>query len=289
VLNRCLEKSVKQRYQTTRELIAALRPFASSGYQQSSTMASRSLRGADGSHRVPSAPIAPGSQPGDATLQAAQGPPPTPAAQSPLGTSAVAVAASQKTLAGPSRGRPLALAVSILLVLAAAASIAFVAMRRETADARTPAAPASAELREAPQARKTFALVIDSTPQGADVVEGDKVLGTTPLQISVDNEAARLTARKLILRRDGYQPYSIVQGPSEDNVRIIASLVANPEPVAPAPTKVHAGTAPAAPPPKPARGTPVPEPTTHAAAPTASPPQPHPPSTPSAPDIRLQR
>ncbi len=35
VLNRCLEKSVKNRYQTTREFMTALRPFASSGYQPS--------------------------------------------------------------------------------------------------------------------------------------------------------------------------------------------------------------------------------------------------------------
>ncbi|HEX9296239.1 MAG TPA: serine/threonine-protein kinase [Polyangiaceae bacterium] len=286
VLNRCLEKSVKNRYQTTREFMTALRPFASSGYQPSPTVATQTLRGAGGSNRAapsadPSAPVV--SRPADPTLAAA-GPPPTPNAQSSLGTSAVAVATSQKSFAGSTGRRPIALIVGAVLVLAAAAAIAFVATRRETAGTGT-----SAEPREAPQARKTFALVIDSTPRGAEVLEADKFLGTTPLQISVDNEAARLEARKLIVRRDGYQAYSIVQGPSEDNVRIIASLVANAEPPAAAAAKSHPPTAPVAPSPKAVKSTPLAEPTTHASPAASSPPPPHAPPTPSAPDIRLQR
>ena len=32
-------------------------------------------------------------------------------------------------------------------------------------------------------------MLIDSTPSGAEVREGDSVLGNTPMQLSIDNEA----------------------------------------------------------------------------------------------------
>jgi serine/threonine-protein kinase len=48
------------------------------------------------------------------------------------------------------------------------------------------------------------------------------------MQISIDNDAARTEPRRLVVRRAGYQPYSILQGPSDENVRIIAQLVAAP-------------------------------------------------------------
>ncbi len=288
VLNRCLEKSVKSRYQTTREFMAALRPFASASYQPSPVVAAQTLPEAGSSRRTApyvdanasgaSAPST-ASRRDNATLAAA-GAPPTPA-QSSLATSAVAVAASQDRPSAPIRRRPMALIVTSAALLVLALAIAWLAARRGDTTARTAATQPSGEAQEPAGARKTFALVIDSTPEGAEVLDGDRVLGTTPLQISVDNEAARVTARKLIVRRDGYQPYSIVQGPSEDNVRIIASLVPSAE--APAPqTAKHPASSPAAPAAKPMKSAPTPEPTPHAspAAPSATPPP---------PDIRLQR
>lgn len=67
---------------------------------------------------------------------------------------------------------------------------------------------------------------IDSTPAGAEVVEDGQVLGATPMQLSIQNEAVKRQPRRLTLRRQGYQPYSILQGPSDENVRVAAALIA---------------------------------------------------------------
>ena len=126
-------------------------------------------------------------------------------------------------------------------------------------------------------------MLIDSMPSGAEVREGDRVLGNTPMQLSIDNDAVRAEARKLTVRRDGFQRYSILQGPSDDNVRIIATLVPQAA-EAPPPASVK-GPAPALP--QHAAKTPKPAPTPEMPAPP--PPTPPPAPTPPPGDIRLQR
>jgi serine/threonine-protein kinase len=140
-------------------------------------------------------------------------------------------------------------------------------------------APAAAE--RGP--RKTFALTVESTPSGSEVLESDAVLGTTPIVLSVDNDLARKALRRLVVRREGYLPYSIVQGPSDENVHVFAALVAAPTAKPQPASGKHAGkagadasaaaTAPLAPSPFPAASVP------------ASPP----PTDRPTPDIRLQR
>jgi serine/threonine-protein kinase len=71
-----------------------------------------------------------------------------------------------------------------------------------------------------------FALRIESIPPGADVREGDRVLGVTPLELSLDDDAVRITPRSFTLSKDGFASYAITQGPSDDSVRIVAPLVA---------------------------------------------------------------
>jgi len=103
------------------------------------------------------------------------------------------------------------------------------------------------------------------------------------MQLSIDNEAARKELRKLSIRRDGFQPYSILQGPSDDNVRVLATLVETPAAVpaskapVPAPIAQHA--------PKPAKPV-APQPET---SPQPAPPTPSPAPAPNPGDIRLQR
>jgi serine/threonine-protein kinase len=106
-------------------------------------------------------------------------------------------------------------------VLAAALLGGFVWSRGTHSDAGT-----SVSGNAAPAARRTFVLFIDSAPAGAEIWEGDSALGHAPMQISIDNEAAHKDARRFVVRRAGFLPYSIVQGPSEENVRINAPLVA---------------------------------------------------------------
>jgi len=290
IVGKCLEKSVNRRFQSVRELMAALRTFASSGLQLSpgSKPMSTTLASSDGSVSSAGARRAggpgirgPASTDASATQLAAVTPPRSrrfselersaaPVASWPKGSVAQKWAGSQKTIV-----------LAAILGVAAIAAVAFFSLHH--AEPRTAVQP-SAGPSETPAARKTFTLFIDSTPSGAAVLEGDRVLGNTPMQLSMDNEAARREPRKLALRREGFQPYSILQGPSEDNVRILASLVETAaEPPA---TKGHVPVPATAPPhaPKPVKVATSPEPSQQPAAP--APPAT---ATPNPGDIRLQR
>ena len=71
---------------------------------------------------------------------------------------------------------------------------------------------------------RSFVVMIDSYPQGAEVYDGERRLGATPMQLSMQNADLRAQPHQLTIRRLGYLPYSIVQGPSDGNVRITAQL-----------------------------------------------------------------
>ena len=123
-----------------------------------------------------------------------------------------------------SRVTPIAIGSALLL-----AAVGFVGVR--ATHVRGVASSSSSEA-----SKPTFRLVVESTPPGAEVVEGDVdadvVLGTTPLTLAIDNAVARTQPRKLTLRLAGYQPYALTQGPSDDNVRILATLILTPAPAA---------------------------------------------------------
>ena len=74
-------------------------------------------------------------------------------------------------------------------------------------------------------------VILESVPTGADVYDGERRIGATPLQISIDKVQAQRQARSFTLRHPGYQPYSVVQGYSDDNVRLLASMSPEPPPV----------------------------------------------------------
>jgi serine/threonine-protein kinase len=87
-----------------------------------------------------------------------------------------------------------------------------------------PAPSATATLVAAPVA-EPFTLGIDSTPPGAEVFEGAQLLGTTPLKLTLASpEPGKL--RVLQLRKAGFKPYTVEQGPARGEVRIHAALVA---------------------------------------------------------------
>ncbi|WP_437984136.1 serine/threonine protein kinase [Sorangium sp. So ce117] len=89
----------------------------------------------------------------------------------------------------------------------------------------------------------SFMLIIESIPPGADVLEDGKSLGQTPLQLSIANEEVRASPRRLTLQKEGFQPYSIVQGPSEMSVQTVARLaqVAAPAKTEDAPSNTSSG------------------------------------------------
>ena len=96
---------------------------------------------------------------------------------------------------------------------------------------RAPATAGGIEQRPAHPA--SFSLTIESTPSGAQVVEGDRVLGSTPLSLSVDAASVARAPRELWLKREGHAPYRIVQGPSQRDVHLSATLPSLPSPAAP--------------------------------------------------------
>ena len=149
------------------------------------------------------------------------------------GAAATATDAS-KTVAGaqetrPGGGRKAAILAAIGAVVVAA--VAFVLTRSPAQSEATPvptAAPTTAPAAtEAPSEHKgtpSFMLIIESIPAGADVLEDGKSLGQTPLQLSIANDQVRASPRRLTLQKEGFQPYSIVQGPSEMSVQTVARL-----------------------------------------------------------------
>jgi len=94
-------------------------------------------------------------------------------------------------------------------------------------------APAPAT--EAP--RSAFKLFIESTPPGVQVTEGGQPIGTTPLALSIDLASVKQAPRSFTLLRSGFLPYSLRQGSSDEDVRVLATLVPEPAPaVEPAPS-----------------------------------------------------
>jgi serine/threonine protein kinase len=90
-----------------------------------------------------------------------------------------------------------------------------------------PPAPAPIAQPAAPPklaAPDSFTYVIESIPSGAAVMEGDKSLGETPLQLTMDNQSLRTQPRHFRIVKEGYTPYSVIQGPSFETVKIIETL-----------------------------------------------------------------
>jgi serine/threonine protein kinase len=76
-------------------------------------------------------------------------------------------------------------------------------------------------------AAAAFTLTIDSAPAGATVMEGENVLGETPVKIAIDRASVSSAPRTFVITKDGFAPSHLVQGPSIDNVRSVVSLAAN--------------------------------------------------------------
>jgi hypothetical protein len=137
-------------------------------------------------------------------------------------------------------GRPrLVLLAAAVVVVGIALGFTFASLRDPDRVISPPALPGSAE--NGPERPTSFVLLIDSEPPGALVREGSQKLGTTPARISVENEDTRHSPRKVSVEREGFLPYSIVQGPSDHDVHVIAVLepIAGVPPPSPAVPQAH--------------------------------------------------
>jgi len=302
IINRCLEKDVRRRYQTVVELAAELSPLGSratasgSGpqavvysshprlvttpkVQTGDSVQSLSINGPTmamptGAGATSVAATSVGSTLESARLNVIGSGSTNSALSSP--DSRVEIVHSPKAPVMPRRSASrwlLPAAVGVLLLGGALwlQRQAPLTAPAASADAQTPSAPAG--LPPAP-----FTLSIDSEPPGASVSEGSVRLGTTPFSIAVSLPEGS-SPRVFVVEKDGYQPYVVRQGTARGEVRVVAALLRR-APEAPAPI-------PSSPPPATrvehlkARA-PVPKP--------ARPAKPAPPAATRAPsDIRLER
>ncbi|WP_437577343.1 serine/threonine-protein kinase [Sorangium sp. So ce887] len=190
-------------------------------------------------------------------------------------------AASRPADAAP-QGRKGIVLVAAGVLAVAGIGIAMSQMRsKEPAPVATqPEKPQVAPTPPPPADVGTFVLMVESMPSGAEVLEDGKLLGNTPLQLSISNSSVRANPRRLTVRQEDYEPYSIVQGPSDQSVRLVATLTKR----AAAPTSTPAAPTPppqAAPVSRPYSARPAPRP-------TPSPDAPPPPS-PRPLDIQIER
>jgi eukaryotic-like serine/threonine-protein kinase len=139
-----------------------------------------------------------------------------------------ATSAELLAAAAPPAKKPIALYV--VVGIAVGVAVAAVAWPRGQA----PTAPPPSTVPVA----VTHMIRIESTPPGATVSENDKVLGQTPMAIPLD--PAQQSARKLVLALDGYAPYTVHQGPSLEDVRVLVPLTVASVPVAKATTEATA-------------------------------------------------
>ncbi len=73
----------------------------------------------------------------------------------------------------------------------------------------------------------SFVLSIDSNPPGANVYEGERLVGITPAQIRVERASVSREPRTFTVKKDGFVTTSLVQGPSEGDVRSVVALAAD--------------------------------------------------------------
>jgi serine/threonine-protein kinase len=255
IVLRCLEKDPAKRFQSITDLVKALTPFVPHSPASSTLYASRigrSLDGLDPPKFSPTAAtigLAPESGPrrSDAGFAATDLPDLAPntmasrpgafAAPVAAGSTALGDAKLRElqkhedrgaTLVSPSgrtvnvspasRLRQGLMLGAVLLLLAGAGAV----LLRPGATA-----PSSSSV---PAPFDRFTMTIDSMPSGAHVFDGDQIVGTTPFTTVLDNKVVSTSPRKLLLRLDGYEPFEVVQGPSETSVRMAAKLVPVHEP-----------------------------------------------------------
>ncbi len=144
--------------------------------------------------------------------------PSAPMASAPVPSAAFPAAAPE---APKSRALPLALGAIVVLGCIVVALLVL----------RTPAAPPPpASTANAPAAPlREYRLVIDSSTPGAQVWEGESLLGAAPLTLIIQNDTVRTAPRRLQVRLDGYEPFAVNAAPSEEAaVRVVATLVPRP-------------------------------------------------------------
>jgi serine/threonine protein kinase len=77
-----------------------------------------------------------------------------------------------------------------------------------------------------------FQVRIESVPGDADVWDDTKLLGRTPLTISINHAAVRAAAKQITVKKIGFEPFVTFQGDASRDVTITARLTERREPEA---------------------------------------------------------
>ncbi|MBX3192529.1 MAG: protein kinase [Labilithrix sp.] len=139
----------------------------------------------------------------------------------PMATSAAPPPAEKKA----SRA-PLAVMAVLLVAGALAFGIYWVKVRAASPAAVASSTPSatSAPSESAAPAPTAFKLTIESAPSGATVMEGERTLGTTPFEISIERASVASGPRTFAISKDGFVASHVDQGASDDNVHSMVSL-----------------------------------------------------------------
>jgi serine/threonine-protein kinase len=250
VVRRCLAKNPDERYQTVADFAEALLPY---GPSRATVLVERARAVTTGRKTVGESDPQLSLDPGASALAVASrskaetwgaasaSPAPGTVRLTPLGMeggsalpgggTAVSAPPTEQALArstshpraGRWRGPVLAL-VAVTMAFAAYVAARVSASTRPEPVSSAPVLNASDPSPPAAQ----FTLHIDSNPSGALVLDGERELGTTPLQMVLDPDVVGAQPKRLLLRKDGYLPYTVVQGTSEADVRQVIVLEAGP-------------------------------------------------------------
>jgi len=207
LIQKCLEKRPEARFQSVESLCAALAPFG--------------LRGPVSSTGNRPRPEAEPEPPGESSVDA-----PTISHGRLLRDQAALVSSplSDAPLAATQRsetGRRMRIAIpAILLALVAAVAVVFALRPSDEAATGATSRPAS------------FSLRVESTPDGAEVFDGDRLLGRTPFEIRLQNADLERAAKRFTLRMPGHLSYVVEQGPSAVDSTLRGRLDPVPEPTA---------------------------------------------------------
>jgi len=213
-VRRCLEKDPARRPQSMEEVLRAI------GDCERSLFGASSLGSGSGDGPVSQRIVA---RPHTESETLALTPPPyvqVPPRPSMGTASPLTRSDSMPVRRGPSR-LPIALAIGLLALAVGGFAVARLTTREATGAAASSTAPVASASSALP---RSFTLVLDSRPSGADVWDGNDVIGLTPMQVTIDRAAVRGVQRRFVLRLDGYSPYTVLQGDSEGTVQVTAPL-----------------------------------------------------------------
>jgi serine/threonine protein kinase len=215
-VRRCLEKDPADRPQSMEEVLRAISDCERALYGMTSLGSMRS----EAPGQVPPRIAIPG-HPESETLALTPPPHGKVELRPSMGTaSPLTRSDSMPVPQGPSR-LPVALAIGLLALAVGGFAVARFTTRGAAGGAvASVAAPPSVPS----TAPRSFTLVLDSRPSGADVWDGDDVIGATPMQVTIDRAGVKSAERHFVLRLDGYAPYTVLQGDSEGIVQVTAPL-----------------------------------------------------------------